>query len=80
MEIIDLKVTAKFGTISLKMANDFRDISAFNIVGITASYIMKVSHATANVQLSSVNVKDLNAMSIYRDVNNSFLSSLFNIN
>ncbi|XP_058806498.1 intermembrane lipid transfer protein Vps13 isoform X2 [Phymastichus coffea] len=68
VEIIDLKVTAKIGTISLKMANDFREISAFNIEGITANYIMKASHSIANVQLSSVNVKDLNTMSIYRNI------------
>lgn len=66
--MVDLKVTAKIGTISLKMANDFRDISAFYIEGITAGYIMKGSHSKANVQLSSINIKDLNAASIYKNV------------
>ncbi|KAJ8665252.1 hypothetical protein QAD02_006914 [Eretmocerus hayati] len=68
VEIIDMKVTAKIGTISLKMTNDFRDISAFYIEGITAGYIMKASHSVANVQLSSVNIKDLNTLSIYRNI------------
>ncbi|XP_031777535.1 vacuolar protein sorting-associated protein 13 isoform X3 [Nasonia vitripennis] len=68
VEVVDLKVTAKFGTISIKMANDFRDISAFYIEGITAGYIMKASHSKANVQLSSINIKDLYAMSIYKNI------------
>lgn len=52
--------------------NDYRDISAFYIEGITAGYIMKASHSKANVQLSSINIKDLNAMSIYRNVSFPF--------
>lgn len=73
VEVVDLKVTAKIGTISLKMMNDFRDISAFYIVGITADYMMKTSHAKANVQLSSIEIKDLNRKSSYKNVSiNSF--------
>lgn len=68
VEVVDLKVTAKIGTISLKMMNDFRDISAFYIVGITADYMMKTSHSKANVQLSSIEIQDLNKKSIYKNV------------
>ena len=59
-EVVDLKITAKIGTISLKMKNDYRDISAFYVEGITAGYIMKESHSKVNIQLFSVNIKDLN--------------------
>ncbi|KAL7290198.1 hypothetical protein TKK_0015907 [Trichogramma kaykai] len=68
VEVVDFKITFKICTISLKMRNDYRDISAFYIEGITAGYIMKESHSKANVQLNSVKVKDLNAASIYRNI------------
>ncbi|XP_044002668.1 vacuolar protein sorting-associated protein 13 isoform X3 [Aphidius gifuensis] len=68
VECIDLKIKAKIGTISLKMSSDYRDISSFFIEGITAGYIMKVSYSQANINLSSVNIKDLNSSSSYRNI------------
>ncbi|XP_017891074.1 vacuolar protein sorting-associated protein 13 isoform X2 [Ceratina calcarata] len=68
MEYVDLKVQAKVGTICMKMASDCREITEFNIDGITAGYVMKASYSQANVNLSSVSVKDLNAASAYRDI------------
>ena len=68
VEVTDLKVTAKVKIISMKMANDFRDIGVFYIKGITAGYIMKASHSKANVHLGSIKIKDLNKTSIYKNV------------
>ncbi|XP_023289292.1 vacuolar protein sorting-associated protein 13 isoform X2 [Orussus abietinus] len=68
VEFIDLKVQAKIGTISLKMSSDVRDISSFFIEGMAAGYIMKASYSQANVKLASVNIKDLNVMSAYKNI------------
>lgn len=68
IEHIDLKVQAKVGTICMKITSDCRDITAFYIDGITAGFIMKSSYSQANVNLSSISIKDLNAASAYRDV------------
>ncbi|KAK2581118.1 hypothetical protein KPH14_007937 [Odynerus spinipes] len=68
VEFIDLKVKAKVGAISMKMTNDTRDISVFFIEGITAGFIMKASYSQANINLTAINVKDLNAASIYQNI------------
>lgn len=68
VEFIDLKVKAKVGTISIKMTSDVRDISAFFIEGIIAGFIMKASYSQANINLTSINIKDLNTTSIYKNV------------
>ncbi|XP_011301984.1 vacuolar protein sorting-associated protein 13C isoform X2 [Fopius arisanus] len=68
VECIDLKIKAKVGTISLKMSSDFRDITAFYIEGITAGFMMKASYSQANVNLTSINIKDLNKSSIYENI------------
>ncbi|XP_015584675.1 vacuolar protein sorting-associated protein 13 isoform X2 [Cephus cinctus] len=68
VECIDLKVNAKFGSISIKMASDFRDISAFFIEGIAAGFIMKASYSQANATLASINIKDLNTSSAYKNI------------
>lgn len=73
VECIDLKISAKVGSISIKMANDIRDISAFLIEGIVAGYIMKTSYSQANVNLASINVTDLNPISVYKNVSTSFV-------
>ena len=78
VEHIDLKIKAKIGTISLQMISDFRDISAFYIEGIAAGFIMKASYSQANVSLASVNIKDLNEASIYKNVSDAqAFSSLY---
>ncbi|XP_074114843.1 vacuolar protein sorting 13C isoform X2 [Cotesia typhae] len=68
VECIDLKIKAKFGTISLKIANEKQEISAFLIQGITTGYIMKVSYSQANVNLTSIIIQDLNPKSIYNNI------------
>ncbi|XP_076681161.1 vacuolar protein sorting 13C isoform X2 [Andrena cerasifolii] len=68
IEHIDLKVQAKVGTICMKIVSDCREITAFYIDGITAGFIMKNSYSQANVNLSSISIKDLNAVSSYRDI------------
>lgn len=68
VECIDLKVKAKIGTISVKMSSDFRDISSFFIEGIAAGFMMKASYSQANVNLTSINIKDLNKASIYQNI------------
>ncbi|KAI4489144.1 hypothetical protein M0804_004642 [Polistes exclamans] len=68
MEFIDLKVKAKVGTISMKMISDVRDISAFFIEGIIAGLIMKASYSQANINLTSINIQDLNTTSIYKNI------------
>nr|XP_050858456.1 intermembrane lipid transfer protein Vps13 isoform X2 [Vespula vulgaris] len=68
VEFIDLKVKAKVGTISIKMTSDVRDISAFFIEGIIAGFIMKASYSQANINLTSINIKDLNTTSIYKNI------------
>ncbi|KAI4483365.1 hypothetical protein M0802_013464 [Mischocyttarus mexicanus] len=67
-EFIDLKVKAKVGTISMKMISDVRDISAFFIEGIIAGFIMKTSYSQANINLTSINIQDLNTTSIYKNI------------
>lgn len=73
MEHIDLKVKAKVGTICMKITSDCREITAFYIDGITAGFIMKASYSQANVNLSSISIKDLNEASGYKDVSLYFL-------
>ncbi|XP_026298323.1 vacuolar protein sorting-associated protein 13 isoform X3 [Apis mellifera] len=68
IEDIDLKIQAKVGTICMKITSDCREITAFYIDGISAGYIMKSSHSQANVNLSSINIKDLNVASAYRNI------------
>ncbi|XP_053594598.1 intermembrane lipid transfer protein Vps13 isoform X2 [Microplitis demolitor] len=68
VECIDLKIKAKIGTISLKIANEQQEISAFFIQGITAGYIMKVSYSQANVNLTSIHIQDLNPKTIYQSI------------
>ncbi|XP_068984481.1 intermembrane lipid transfer protein Vps13 isoform X1 [Bombus flavifrons] len=68
MEHIDLKVKAKVGTICMKITSDCREITAFYIDGITAGFIMKASYSQANVNLSSISIKDLNEASGYKDI------------
>ncbi|CAL7938935.1 unnamed protein product [Xylocopa violacea] len=68
IEHTDLKVQAKVHTISMKITSDCRDITAFYIVGITAGFMMKSSYSQANVNLSSISIKDLNTASSYRDI------------
>ena len=53
------------------MMNDLRDIGAFYIKGLTAGYSMKASHSKAKVNLGSINIKDLNAKTIYKNVSMS---------
>lgn len=72
IEHIDLKIQAKVGTICMKITSDCREITAFYIDGISAGYIMKSSHSQANVNLSSINIKDLNVASAYRNVSQFF--------
>ena len=59
---------AEIGTIGIKVTSNFRDIASFFIEGLAAGYIMKASHSQANVNLSSINVKDLNTSSVYKNV------------
>ncbi|OAD52957.1 Vacuolar protein sorting-associated protein 13A, partial [Eufriesea mexicana] len=68
IEHIDLKIQAKVGTICMKIISDSREITAFYIDGITAGFIMKASYSQANVNLSSISIKDLNAVSAYKDI------------
>ncbi|XP_035721159.1 vacuolar protein sorting-associated protein 13-like isoform X2 [Vespa mandarinia] len=68
VEFIDLKIKAKVGTISMKMTSNVRDISAFFIEGIIAGFIMKASYSQANINLTSINIKDLNTTSIYKNI------------
>lgn len=68
MEHIDLKVQAKVGTICMKITSNCREITALYVDGITAGFIMKASYSQANINLSSLGIKDLNEESAYRDV------------
>ncbi|XP_043479643.1 vacuolar protein sorting-associated protein 13 isoform X2 [Leptopilina heterotoma] len=68
VEIIDFKVKAKIGEIGIKMACNNRDIASFFVKGLAAGYIMKASYSQANISLSSINIKDLNTSSVYRNI------------
>ncbi|KAK9299460.1 hypothetical protein QLX08_007488 [Tetragonisca angustula] len=68
VEHIDLKVQAKVGTICMKITSNYRQITALYVDGITAGFIMKASYSQANINLSSISIKDLNEASIYRDI------------
>ena len=68
VEHIDLKVQAKVGTICMKITSNYRQITALYVDGITAGFIMQASYSQANINLSSISIKDLNEASIYRDV------------
>ncbi|KAK0157380.1 hypothetical protein PV328_011128 [Microctonus aethiopoides] len=68
VECIDLKIKAKIGTISLKIANNVREISALLIQGITAGYLMKISYSQVNVNLTSLIIKDLNPNTMHKNI------------
>jgi len=68
VEFIDLKVNAKIGSINLKISSTTRDITAFYIEGISASFLSKSSYLQVNADLTSVSIKDLNPVSMYKDI------------
>ncbi|XP_020292498.1 vacuolar protein sorting-associated protein 13C isoform X2 [Pseudomyrmex gracilis] len=68
VEFVDLKVSAKIGSINLKISSVVRDITAFYIEGISASFLSKSSYSQVNVDLSSISIKDLNPVSAYKDI------------
>nr|XP_012230348.1 PREDICTED: vacuolar protein sorting-associated protein 13C isoform X2 [Linepithema humile] len=68
VECIDLKVNAKVGSINLKISSVARDITAFYIEGMSASFLSKSSYSQVNADLASISVKDLNPASAYKDI------------
>lgn len=68
VECIDLKVNAKIGSINLKISSAARDITAFYIKGMSASFLSKSSYSQVNADLASVSIKDLNPASAYKDI------------
>ncbi|CAL1678436.1 unnamed protein product [Lasius platythorax] len=68
VECIDLKVGAKIGSINLKISSVVRDISALYIEGISASFLSKSSYSQVNADLASISIKDLNPVSVYKDI------------
>ncbi|XP_029176856.1 vacuolar protein sorting-associated protein 13 isoform X2 [Nylanderia fulva] len=68
VECIDLKVSAKIGSINVKISSVVRDISAFYIEGISASFLSKSSYSQVNADLASISIKDLNPVSVYKDI------------
>lgn len=68
VESIDLKVSAKIGSINLKISSAARDITAFYIERITAGFLSKSSYSQVNADLASISIKDLNPGSAYRDI------------
>ncbi|KAG5312576.1 VP13A protein, partial [Acromyrmex insinuator] len=68
VECIDLKVNAKIGSINLKISSATRDITAFYIKGISASFLSKSSYLQVNADLTSISIKDLNPVSMYKDI------------
>ncbi|XP_018341629.1 PREDICTED: vacuolar protein sorting-associated protein 13C isoform X1 [Trachymyrmex septentrionalis] len=68
VECIDLKVNAKIDSINLKISSATRDITAFYIKGISASFLSKSSYLQVNADLTSISIKDLNPISMYKDI------------
>lgn len=68
VECIDLKISAKIGSINLKISSAIRDISALYIEGISASFLSKSSYSQVNADLASISIKDLNPVSVYKDI------------
>ncbi|XP_011630655.2 LOW QUALITY PROTEIN: vacuolar protein sorting-associated protein 13 [Pogonomyrmex barbatus] len=68
VECIDLKVHAKIDSINLKISSAARDITALHIEGISASFLSKSSYSQMNAALASINIKDLNPASMYKDI------------
>ncbi|XP_072763012.1 intermembrane lipid transfer protein Vps13 isoform X2 [Anoplolepis gracilipes] len=68
VECIDLKVSAKIGSINLKISSDVRDISALYIEGVSANFLSKSSYSQVNADLTSISIKDLNPTSVYKDI------------
>lgn len=68
VECVDLKVNAKIDSINLKISTAARDITAFYIEGISASFLSKSSYSQVNADLASISIKNLNPTSIYRDI------------
>lgn len=68
VECIDLKVSAKIGSINLKISSSTRDITALYVERITAGFLSKSSYFQVNVDLASISVKDLNPSCIYNDI------------
>jgi len=68
VECIDLKVSAKVGSINLKISSVIRDISALYIEGLSASFLSKSSYSQVNADLTSINIKNLNPASVYKDI------------
>ncbi|XP_011259018.1 vacuolar protein sorting-associated protein 13 isoform X2 [Camponotus floridanus] len=68
VECIDLKVSAKVGSINLKISSVIRDISALYIEGLSASFLSKSSYSQVNADLASISIKNLNPASVYKDI------------
>ncbi|XP_014471667.1 PREDICTED: vacuolar protein sorting-associated protein 13C isoform X2 [Dinoponera quadriceps] len=68
VECIDLKVSAKIGSINLKISSSARDITALYVERISAGFLSKSSYSQVNVDLASVSVKDLNPSCAYKDI------------
>ncbi|XP_012537324.1 vacuolar protein sorting-associated protein 13 isoform X2 [Monomorium pharaonis] len=68
VECIDLKVNAKVGSINLKISSAARDITALHIDGMSASFLSKSSYSQVNADLASISIKDLNPVSVYKDI------------
>ncbi|XP_025156985.1 vacuolar protein sorting-associated protein 13 isoform X1 [Harpegnathos saltator] len=68
VEYIDLKVSAKIGSINLKISSSARDITALYIERISAGFLSKSSYSQVNVDLASISVKDLNPSCAYKDI------------
>lgn len=68
VECIDLKVSAKIGSINLKISSVIRDISALYIEGVSASFLSKSSYSQVNADLTSISIKNLNPASVYKDI------------
>lgn len=68
VECIDLKVSAKIGSINLKISSSARDITALYIERISAGFLSKSSYSQVNADLASISIKDLNPGSVYKDI------------
>ncbi|KYQ53490.1 hypothetical protein ALC60_00016, partial [Trachymyrmex zeteki] len=51
-----------------KISSATRDITAFYIEGISASFLSKSSYLQVNADLTSISIKDLNPVSMYKDI------------
>ncbi|XP_032688033.1 vacuolar protein sorting-associated protein 13 isoform X3 [Odontomachus brunneus] len=68
VECIDLKVSAKIGSINLKISSSARDITALYVERISAGFLIKSSYSQVNVDLTSISIKDLNPNCAYKDI------------